>query len=383
MQLVRRVCKASDMAAVVVIHQPNGYIFETFDRHILMSSGNCIFSDYASKLEGLYENEFGETMPSSVHEVPLDIMRKLKDLKEEEFVASPQQIDESENDDTTNSTLNNFAFRDHRTRVPFHWKLGVVFHRNLTNHYVRNLTNLVARLVFYALCSLLDGLLFWQVGKEHDETIIGAFTFIILNSFLLPFAAIPLFINEKKFFLTECALGLYPPWIYCIAQGLLEMWVVVLAATLEAVIVIPMCFLWNPVMPHWESFFMLLSALIGSGLVGSALVLFFSVLLPSQDLAFLFGAGFVTFSLGLSGGFVPFSSINDFVGWLQWISPCKYSLQALLLGFFRGSEEGAIIEAVEFDRPSTVTANIVVLFFMYVMLAISTVLALSKAREVR
>jgi hypothetical protein len=223
----------------------------------------------------------------------------------------------------------------------------------------------------------------WQVGKKHDETIIGAFTFIILISYLLPFASMSLFINEKKFFLNECALGLYPPWIYCIAQGLLEMWVVVLATTLEAVIVIPMCFLWNPVMPHWESFFTLLSALIGSGLVGSALVLFFSVLLPSQDLAFLFGAGFVTFSLGLSGGFVPFSSIGDFVGWLQWISPCKYSLQALLLGFFRGSEEEAIIEAAEFDRPSTVTANIAVLFFIYVILAIGTMFALSKAREVR
>jgi ABC-type multidrug transport system ATPase subunit len=143
MQLVNRVCKASDMAAVVVIHQPNGYIFETFDRLILLSSGNCIFSDYASKLEGLYENEFGESMPSDKHELPLDIMRKLKDLDAKEFVASPTQIDESENHDATNSSRNDFAFSDHQTpRVSFHWTLGVVFHRNLTNHHVRNFTNL-------------------------------------------------------------------------------------------------------------------------------------------------------------------------------------------------------------------------------------------------
>jgi hypothetical protein len=378
MQLVKRVCKASDMAAVVVIHQPDGYIFETFDRLILLSSGNCIFSDYASKLEGLYSHKFGEIMPSDKHEVPIDILRKLKGLKAEEFVASPMQIHENEDHDTTNSTHN-----DHQTRVPFHWKLGVVFQRNLTTHYVRNFTNLAARLFFYAMISLLDGALFWQVGKEHDETVIGAFTFIILNSFLLPFAAIPLFVHEKKFFLSECALGLYSPWIYCIAQGLLEMWVVVLAACLEAVIVIPMCSLWNPAMLHWESFFMLLSALMGSGLVGSALVLFFCVLLPSQDLAFLFGSGFVTLSLGLSGGFVPFPSIGDFVSWLQWISPCKYSLQALSLGFFLGPEGETIVKAVELDRPSTVTANIAVLFLMYFMLAIGTIIALSAKREVR
>jgi hypothetical protein len=386
MQLVKRVCKASDMAAVVVIHQPNGYIFETFDKLILLSSGNCIFSDYASKLDDLYANKFGESMPSDGHELPLDIMRKLKDLKPEEFVASPTQIDESVNHDTTNSShYDDFAFTDqHQTRVPFHWKLRVVFHRNLTNHYVRNFNNLAARLLVYILCSLMDGALFWQVGKEHDETIIGAFTFIILISYLIPYAVLPLFVHEKKFFLSECALDLYSPWIYCIAQGLLEMWVVVLAAALEAVIVIPMCSLWNPVMSRWESFFMLLSALMGSGLVGSALVLFFSVLLPSQDLAFLFGAGFVTLSLGLSGGFVPFPSIARAVSWLQWISPCKYSLQALSLGFFLGTpEEETIVAAVALDRPSTVTANIAVLFLIYFILAIGTMLALSMKREVR
>jgi hypothetical protein len=127
---------------------------------------------------------------------------------------------------------------------------------------------------------------------------------------------------------------------------------------------------------------MLLSALMGSGLVGSALILFFSVLLPSQDLSFLFGAGFVTFTLGLSGGFVPFPSIADFVSWLQWISPCKYSLEALSLGLFPGWEE-TIVEAVELDSSSTVSANIAALFCMYVILNIGTMIALSKKREVR
>jgi len=79
MKLVKRVCVSHEMAAVVVIHQPNGYIFQIFDRLILLSRGRCIFSDPTSKLEQLYDGSFGCPMPLSTHEIPLDLLRKLRD----------------------------------------------------------------------------------------------------------------------------------------------------------------------------------------------------------------------------------------------------------------------------------------------------------------
>jgi ABC-type multidrug transport system permease subunit len=169
-----------------------------------------------------------------------------------------------------------------------------------------------------------------------------------------------------------------------LSQIILETWVIVLAATIEACIVIPMCGLWNPAMARWESFFTFLAALIVSGLTGSVLVLFHAIVLPSQDLAFLVGSGAVTISLALSGGFVPFPSIKEFISWLQWVSPCKYTLQALALTFFRGTTyEDLVNEIYAFDNPPTVSSNIGVLIAFFATFAGGTMFALSRQREVR
>jgi len=230
--------------------------------------------------------------------------------------------------------------------------------------------------------SILGGAIFWQIG-DTDTPIVGAYTFILLASYLLPFTTIPIFVHDKKFFLFERSLGLYSPWIYCISQVVLESWVLILASILEASIIIPMCGLWNPEMPKWASFLTTLSALIASGLTGSSLILFFSILMSSQDLAFLLGSGVVTVSLGLSGGFVSFPSNAEFIRWLQWISPCKYSLQALVIGYYKGTEGEILVEAAQLNQPATTTANIGVLFLMFAGWAIGTMLALNRRLEVR
>lgn len=412
MELIKQVCISRDVSAAVIIHQPDGYVFETFNRLILLHHGECIFSNDVSRIKELYRRRFRAPMPSSMHEIPLDLLRRIKDpiecgsapleeavLEEDQDSGSiecgfaPLEKDQdsgsiecgvaSLEEDQESGSVWTATKQVRAIHVPFHWQLATVFHRNLLNHYVRNVTNVPARLLCYTACSLLDGAIFFRVGENQSNSVIGAFTFIILISYLLPFATIPIFVHDKKFFLCERGLGLYSPWVYCISQTLLETWVVVLAAIIEAAIVIPMCSLWNPEMPHWQSFFTLLSALIASGLTGSAVVLFFSVFMPSQDLAFLVGSAFVTLSLGLSGGFVPFTAIEDFISWLQWISPCKYSLQALAVGYYQGTDGMAIVEHAGLDRPSGVTANIGVLFAMFAAWAVATMLVLKRQREIR
>ena len=453
-RLVKQVCITRNVAAAIVIHQPDGYIFETFDRLILLSQGKCIFSDDASRLDELYEHEFCSELPVSQHEIPLDLMRKLNtsgeatrsdlilcDVYSEVFADDApelndlyegepcqrdtdtsssydddvysevftddvpqlqdlhdfQSIDSTDSKYPTESSLDDESSATstkRKTTIPspsesisFSWKLFVVMQRNLTNHYIRNVTNLAARLLCYSACSLLDGAIFWQVGTNkkvnNEEAVVGAFTFITMISYLLPFATIPIFVHEKKFFLSERSLGLYSPWIYCISQAILETWVLVQTAIVEALIVIPMCGLHNSSQPYWESFLTLLSALIASGLTGSVLVLFFSILMPTHDLAFLLCSGVVTISLGLSGGFVPFPSVQDFISWLQWMSPCKYSLQALAIGHFEGTDSESFVAMMGLDRPSTVTANIGALFAFFAFWAIGSMCALYRQRERR
>lgn len=380
-KLLKRLCSSKRVAATMVIHQPNGRLFREFDRLVLLSKGHLVFSDDTSRLPNLYQDIFKSPMPEW-YDLPSDLLTQVVDFSKENASAI---VDDSRALVATRPGS--------LVKSPgLVWKFKIVFQRNLTNHYVRNITNLASRLIMYAATSLINGLLFWQVGDIAGEfnvtseisAVVGALSFINLVTYLGPFSLIPLYVHDKQFFLAESALGLYSPWVYCLSQLILETWVIVMASTIETCIIIPMCGLFNPAIARWESFFTFLGALIVSGLTGNALVLFHAMALPSQDLAFMAGSGVVTISLALSGAFVPFPQMEDFISWLQWVFPCKYSLQSLSLAVFQGTRyEDLANEIYAFDNPATVSGNMGVLFAFTGVLAVGTVFAMSRQREVR
>ena len=85
--------------------------------------------------------------------------------------------------------------------------------------------------------------------------------------------------------------------------------------------------------------------------------------------------------MGVSGGFAPFSAMVRAVRWLQWISPFKYSLQAMMIGYT--GKENPAVEELELNKPNTASANIGVLYLMFSILSILSVVILKGKREVR
>ena len=69
------------------------------------------------------------------------------------------------------------------------------------------------------------------------------------------------------------------------------------------------------------------------------------------------------------------------VRWVQWISPVKYSLQAIVISYLGNDNEA--VEGLEFDKPATVSANIGVLYVFFVILTIGSVVNLHSKRQVR
>ena len=240
------------------------------------------------------------------------------------------------------------------------------------------------------------GTLFFDVGAIKSDPIstsnftfkqgnllVRTDTFILFNSYLLPFSTIPVFVGDKRFFAAESALGMYAPWMYCCTQIFLEFAFVTLASIVQAGICIPMCKLWNPSVEPWVSFLTTLSVVVASGLVGSNLVFFFSMALPTQDLAFLAGSTIVSISLALSGGFLPFSEMASIPSALQWISPVKYSLQGLFISELKNTSAESILDIGEYRAPASVTENIIVLLGIYLSLSIITALSMLRIKEVR
>ncbi len=164
---------------------------------------------------------------------------------------------------------------------------------------------------------------------------------------------------------------------------ILEFLFLILTSTVEAAIVIPMCGLINPTVPGVVNFLTISSILIVSGLVGSTTIFFMSMWLPTQDLAFLSGSSIVTISLALCGGFIPFTSMSDVPHALQWVSPIKYSFQAIAIAMLKGTSAEKLIDIAGYNTPPSISENIWVLYGLFVVLSILTAVGVSRIKEVR
>jgi len=386
MNLLKNLSIRERVASMVIIHQPDPEMFALFDRLILLSKGRCIFSDNVSNLSTFYECNYEEKEPSDTM-IARDLIRKASafDLDNNNFYRG-ESLDLS-----VVKTKPSQLAPDTSSTSGYFWKLFIIFQRNLTNQYVRNITNVGARLVSYSTLSAIVGAIFWQVGSSDlerglsmDEAskVIGSSVFLLTISYLLPFASIPVFVSDKRFLAAESALDLYESWMYGASQIFLEFVFLTLASIVETSIVFPMCTMANPTIPIWRSYLTVLSILNFSGLVGSTLVLCCSIWLPSQDLAFLVASTISTISLSLSGGFLPFAEMPGLANALQWISPIKYSFQALVIAQLTGTSSEKLIDLSEFNTPSTTSENIYVLFCIFICLSILTAIGMARVKEV-
>ena len=202
-------------------------------------------------------------------------------------------------------------------------------------------------------------------------------------SYLLPFSTIPVFFAEKKFLAAESALGLYPSWMYGMSQVVLKFIFLTVASIVEAIIVIPMCGLTNPSVPYAVNFLTVTSILIVSGLVGCNMVLCASMWLKSQDVAFIVASTGVTISLALSGGFLPFADMYGVASALQWISPIKYSFQAITISQFEGTSAEKVIDIAGYNTPASIAGNLWVLIGFFLALSLLTVFGMTRVKEGR
>jgi len=163
----------------------------------------------------------------------------------------------------------------------------------------------------------------------------------------------------------------------------LEFIFLILTAIVEAAIVIPMCALINPVVSESINFLTITSILIMSGLVGSTIILCCSIWLPTQDLSFLVGSTIVTISLSLCGGFLPYTSMPDVPHALQWLSPIKYSFQAMALALLNGTSAEKVIDLAGYNTPGTITENMCILGGIFIVLAILSAIGMTRVKEVR
>jgi len=383
--LIKKLCVNMNVAAVVVIHQPSYEVFSHFDRLILLSKGKCVYADKLDQIPSFYD-EIGRSMPEK-HLVPNDIINAASNWEDNKYTLSnqPSELVKSSGKKLLQEIKN-------RKKPSMLLQFKTVLLRQMVNHYVRNLTNLLARVLIYGMTALLVGAIFWKIAETEDnqplsvdqaQAAFGAGIFLTQTFYLLPFSQISTFFFDKNLFAAESSMGLYPAWIYSLVQVTLEVWVMALCALVQTAIAIPMMSLWNPSVSNAASFVTMFTVFCIGGIMGNAIVLLTSILMWSQDVAFLVGSANVVFFGAASGGFVPFPSIPDWIVWVQWISPIKYSFQAFTWCLLSETPTTALLEMLELDTPSSVSSNVAILIVIFVLCATGSVIALSRQREVR
>lgn len=382
MKLLKDLSRRKQVASMVIIHQPDPETFALFDNLILLSKGRVVFSGNLLHMNSFYERNYDEAVPSDGY-LAGDLIKKASSYDgehQDDYIGDQLEV-------FNTKTLHSTAYNPGKG-----WKLYTVFQRNLINQYVRNITNVASRFASYTGLATVIGAIFWQVGKP-DETnnlsyddaplIIGSSIFLLNVAYLLPFATIPVFVSDKKFLAAESSLGLYPSWMYGVSQIFLEFVFLSLTMTAVTIVAFYMCAMGNPTMPEWGSFLTVLSILIMSGLVGSSMVLMTTIWLPTQDLAFLASSTIVTISLALSGAFLPFADMPVLPNALQWISPVKYSFQALVTAQITGTGAERVLYVGKLNTPSTVSENIGVLCGLFVCFSIVIAVGMARVKEIR
>lgn len=392
MKLLKALSIKEHVASMVIIHQPDPDTFALFDRLVLLSKGRTVFSGPCHNLGTFYETNYGELQPVD-YKIATDLILKASSFDTTMIYPFKGEVKEIDFETSQHQGKFDLALPPLNVEEPgAPWKLFVVFQRNLMNQYVRNIANVGARLGSYSALSAITGAIFWKVGRtestrgltfEEASLVVRSSIFIMNISYLLPFATIPVFITDKKFFAAETALGLYSSWMYGASQLILESAFLTVISIIETGIVVPMCGLWNPTFPLWICFFTVLSILMMAGLVGSTMVLCCAMWLPSQDLTFLVSSTIVTIALALSGGFLAFADMPALPYAIQWISPVKYSYQALLISQLKGTSAEKVLDISEYNSPPTIMGNIGVMCAFFVVIAGLTVIAMTRVKEIR
>jgi len=68
---------------------------------------------------------------------------------------------------------------------------------------------------------------------------------------------------------------------------------------------------------------------------------------------------------------------------LQWLSPIKYSYQAMALALLNGTSAEKVIDLAGYNTPGSITENVYILGGIFLVLAILSAIGMTRVKEVR
>ncbi|CAM9234045.1 unnamed protein product [Chrysoparadoxa australica] len=338
MALLKKLADSKQMIIVTSIHQPSTQVFQSFDHVMILSQGRTAYMGPAHEAMAYFEL-LGHSPTALVN--PADFLLEVvnADFTNKDKIA--QVLDAWALSPQANTIANTIEKTGANT-IPLAiqhrgwWdSLSIVSlaKRQLLN-YRRDPASYSLRLLLNGFMSIFLGSVYYKIGSDQSDILDRTFLVLWMNAFFsyMNMTALPAFKTEADAVTKEFANGQYPVWQYCASTAAIQIPFVAVSSLLSVtgaywitgmnddtgrflLFAIVMFALLYTV----ESLAMLLGSLIENGVL--ALATFASIL--SQ--LFIF-----------NGFFISVGSMPPFWIWMYYISPFRYSFEAMIKVVFLG-----------------------------------------------
>lgn len=382
---MKKLAQNKNKTIVMTIHQPSSEIFDLFDDLILMVAGRLVYQGpsadsvpYFTQM-GFKSPEFSNPpdyfMSIMHHESKKNIANYPRYFQTYDQVLAPkinQAIQVSER-----------GHWEKRIRqTSFCMELWTLMWRDAIN-IKRNPVLLTSRIAQTIILSLITGALFWKLGDNYSpnersksfNSKNGALFFLAISNFMSAMSPVMLtFPLEKTVFLKEQGNKMYSVVSYFMSRNLVELPILIIGPLLKSLIVYWMIDLHSGA----SYFFLFLLVSFLCGLAGNSFGLLTSSFFTDAKVA----AGIlpmVVLPLMLFSGF--YKNRHDLAGWIGWIeyiSPIKYTFVGYARNEYRGTT--APIELLSFDVSLGIAILLLIVLSVVSRILALTVLSLLKAK---
>ncbi|XP_077238697.1 pleiotropic drug resistance 3 isoform X4 [Tasmannia lanceolata] len=204
------------------------------------------------------------------------------------------------------------------------WKQSLVYWRSPKYN--------VVRLFFTTMCALILGTVFWNIGSKRETvqdlfTIMGAlFAACIFLGVNNSSSIQPMISIERTVFYREKAAGMYAPFPYAAAQGIIELPYIAVQTIIYGVITFFMINFERTIgkfLLYLVFMFLTFTYFAFYGMMAVGLT-------PSQQLAAVISSAFYSLWNLLSGFLVPKPNIPPWWIWFYYLSPIQWTLQGII-----------------------------------------------------
>ncbi|CAM8992214.1 unnamed protein product [Rhodiola kirilowii] len=347
--VMRTVRNTVDTGRTVVctIHQPSIDIFEAFDELLLMKRGGRVI--YGGKL-----GEHSQTMINYFLNIegvppipdgynPATWMLEISTPAAEERYGA-DLADVYKNSEQYREVEASIKSLSVPTPGSQRLKFSTMYSENIFNQFLICLRkqNLVywrspeynaVRLFFTTLSSLILGSVFWDIGSKRDTTqdlftVMGALYSSCLFLGISNASTVqPIISIERTVFYRERAAGMYSPYPYAFAQGLVEIPYIILQTILYGVITFFMINFERTA----KKFFLYLVFMFLTFTYFTFYGMMAIGLTPSQQMAAVVSSAFYSLWNLLSGFLIPKPSIPGWWIWFYYICPIAWTLKGIII----------------------------------------------------